>query len=31
MMHDIVIRGGTVTDGNGTSRFAGDVAIDRRR
>jgi N-acyl-D-aspartate/D-glutamate deacylase len=27
-MHDIVIRGGTILDGSGQPRFAGDVAID---
>src|SRR5271170_1417883 len=27
-MHDIVIRGGTILDGNGAEGFAGDVAID---
>ncbi|HZT87199.1 MAG TPA: amidohydrolase family protein [Stellaceae bacterium] len=27
-MHDIVIRGGTILDGNGGAPFAGDVAID---
>jgi N-acyl-D-amino-acid deacylase len=26
-MHDIVIRGGTIIDGNGTAAFTGDVAI----
>ncbi len=31
MMHDIVIRGGTIIDGTGTSRFTGDVAIDGER
>ncbi|MFT3726458.1 MAG: D-aminoacylase [Terricaulis sp.] len=28
MMHDIVIRGGTIVDGSGAPRFKGDVAID---
>jgi N-acyl-D-aspartate/D-glutamate deacylase len=28
MMHDIVIRGGTIVDGSGKPRFKGDVAID---
>ena len=27
-MHDIVIRGGTIIDGTGAKRAAGDVAID---
>ena len=26
-MHDIVIRGGTIIDGNGRAPFTGDVAI----
>ena len=30
-MHDIVIRGGTVADGTGRPRFAGDIAIDGDR
>jgi N-acyl-D-amino-acid deacylase len=30
-MHDIVIRGGTIVDGTGCPRFAGDVAIDGDR
>ena len=30
-MHDIVIRGGTIIDGTGAPRFAGDVAIDGER
>ena len=30
-MHDIVIRGGTIIDGTGAPRFAGDVAIDGDR
>lgn len=28
-MHDLVIRGGTIVDGSGADRVAGDVAIDR--
>ncbi len=27
-MHDLVIRGGTIIDGNGGARFTGDVAVD---
>jgi N-acyl-D-aspartate/D-glutamate deacylase len=27
-MHDLVIRGGTIVDGSGAERFAGDIAID---
>ena len=27
-MHDLVIRGGTLVDGSGAPRFAGDIAID---
>ena len=27
-MHDLVIRGGTLIDGSGAARFAGDIAID---
>ena len=27
-MHDLVIRGGTVVDGNGGKPFIADVAID---
>jgi len=27
-MHDLVIRGGTIVDGSGAPRFAGDIAID---
>lgn len=27
-MHDLVIRGGTIVDGNGSEPFTGDVAID---
>ena len=30
-MHDIVISGGTIIDGTGAPRFAGDVAIDGER
>jgi len=30
-MHDLVIRGGTILDGTGGPRFAGDVAIDGAR
>ncbi len=30
-MHDIVIRGGTIIDGTGKSKFTGDVAIDGGR
>ncbi|NRA08543.1 MAG: amidohydrolase family protein [Myxococcales bacterium] len=30
-MHDLVIRGGLIVDGNGGSPFAGDVAVDGRR
>jgi N-acyl-D-amino-acid deacylase len=28
-MHDLVIRGGTIVDGSGADRVAGDVAINR--
>jgi len=28
MVHDLVIRGGTIVDGSGEHRFVGDVAID---
>ena len=31
MAHDVVIRGGTIVDGTGADRFAGDVAIDDGR
>ena len=27
-MHDLIIRGGTIVDGSGESRFIGDIAID---
>ena len=27
-MHDVVIRGGTIVDGTGRERFAGDIAVD---
>jgi N-acyl-D-aspartate/D-glutamate deacylase len=27
-MHDLVVRGGTIVDGSGRSRFEGDVAVD---
>jgi N-acyl-D-aspartate/D-glutamate deacylase len=30
-MHDIVIRGGTIVDGTGATRYTGDVAIDGDR
>lgn len=30
-MHDIVIRGGTIVDGSGSSAFVGDIAIDGER
>jgi len=30
-MHDLVIRGGTIVDGSGAPRFAGDIAIDGGR
>ena len=30
-MHDTVIRGGTIVDGTGNDRFAGDVAIEGDR
>ena len=30
-MHDLVIRGGTIIDGTGADRFAGDVAIEGGR
>jgi N-acyl-D-aspartate/D-glutamate deacylase len=30
-MHDLVIRGGTVIDGTGASRYAGDIAVDGGR
>ena len=30
-MHDLVIRNGTIVDGTGAERFAGDVAIDGGR
>jgi N-acyl-D-amino-acid deacylase len=30
-MHDLVIRNGTLVDGTGNERFAGDVAIDGDR
>ena len=27
-MHDLIIRGGTIVDGTGTSKKTGDIAID---
>ncbi len=30
-MHDLIIRGGTIIDGSGASRFHGDIAIDGER
>src|SRR5438094_6848337 len=30
-MHDIVIRGGTIIDGTGSSAFSGDIAVDGER
>ena len=30
-MHDLVIRGGTIIDGNGGEPFAGDIAVEEGR
>jgi len=30
-MHDLIIRGGTIVDGSGDSRYVGDIAIDNEK